>query len=125
MKRFSTEWKSSKKPRKQRKYRLTAPLHIKQKLAHSHLSKELRKKYGRRSIGIRKGDRVRVMRGRFRKHEGKVESVNIGKASVLVSGAEITKKDGNKKLIGLDPSNLMIMEMNLDDKLRQKILERK
>lgn len=125
MKRFSTEWKSSKKPRKQRKYRLSAPLHIKQKLVHSHLSKELRKKYGRRSIGIRKGDRVRVMRGRFRKHEGKVESVNLGKPSVLVSGAEITKKDGNKKLIGLNPSNLMIMEMNLDDKLRQKILERK
>ncbi len=125
MKRFSTEWKSSKKPRKQRKYRLSAPLHIKQKLAHSHLSKELRKKYGRRSIGIRKGDRVRVMRGRFRKHEGKVESVSIGKPSVLVSGAEITKKDGNKKLIGINPSNLMIMEMNLDDKLRQKILERK
>lgn len=125
MKRFSTEWKSSKKPRKQRKYRLSAPLHIKQKLAHSHLSKELRKKYGRRGIGIRKGDRVRVMRGRFRKHEGKVESVNIGKASVFVSGAEITKKDGNKKLIGINPSNLMIMEMNLDDKLRQKILERK
>ncbi|MBI2559435.1 50S ribosomal protein L24 [Candidatus Woesearchaeota archaeon] len=125
MKRFSTEWKSSRKPRKQRKYRLGAPLHIKQKLVHSHLSKELRKKYGRRSVGLRKGDRVKVMRGKFRKHEGKVESINIGKTSVLVSGAEITKKDGNKKLLGLHPSNLMITEMNIDDKLRQKILERK
>lgn len=125
MKHFSKTWKSSKKQRKQRKYRLSAPLHIKSKFVHSHLSKDLRKKYGKRNVGLRKGDKVKVMRGQFRKHEGKVENIDLKKTGVLVSGVEITKKDGTKKLLSLHPSNLLITELNLDDKLRQKILERK
>ena len=125
MKKFSSSWKSSKKPRKQRKYRYSAPLHIKQKFVHSHLSKDLRKKYGKRIIGLRKGDKVKVMRGKFRKHEGKVENIDLKKAEVFVNGIEITKKDGAKKSLSINPSNLMITELNLDDKLRQKNLERK
>ena len=38
---FSKHWKSSKQPRKQRKYRAKAPLHIKRKLLNVNLSKEL------------------------------------------------------------------------------------
>lgn len=124
MKNFSTTWKSSKKPRKQRKYRLKAPLHTKQKFMHSHLSKDLRKKYGARSIGLRKGDKIKVMQGQFKKHEGKVEIIDLKKTQVFVSGVEITKKDGTKKTIALHPSNLIIIDLNLDDKFRQKILER-
>lgn len=122
---FSSAWKGSKKPRKQRKYRAEAPLHTKKKFVHAHLSKDLRKKYGKRSTGLRKGDKVRVMVGRFRKHEGKIENVDSGKTRIFVSGVEITKRDGTKKLLPLHPSNLMITELSLEDKLRQKILERK
>lgn len=125
MKKFSRTWKSSRKPRKQRKYMVSAPLHTKHKFMHSHISKELRKKYGKRSVGLRKGDKVEVMRGKFRKHEGKVESINLKKTRVFVSGAESTKKEGTKKLLALHPSNLMIKELNLDDKFRQKSLEEK
>ena len=125
MKKFSKTWKSSKKPRKQRKFRLGAPLHVKQKFVHTHLSKELRKKYSKRSIGLRKGDKIKVMSGQFRKHEGKVEMVDLKKTRVFVNGVETTKKDGTKKMIALNPSNLMVVELNLDDKFRQKSLERK
>lgn len=125
MKDFSKTWKSSKKPRKQRKYRLGAPLHIKQRFAHTHLSKDLRKKYGKRSIGLRKGDKVKVMCGQFRKHEGKVERIDLKNTSVFVNGIDITKKDGTKKLVALHPSNLIITELNLDDRLRQDMLGRK
>ncbi|MBS3096336.1 50S ribosomal protein L24 [Candidatus Woesearchaeota archaeon] len=121
MKEFSVAWKGSRKQRKQRKYIFNAPLHIKQKFMSSHLSKELRKKYGKRSIGLRKGDRVKVISGKFRKHEGKVENINLKKTYVFVSGLESMKKDGIKKLLALHPSNLMITELNLDDKLRQKM----
>ncbi|MDP6648068.1 MAG: 50S ribosomal protein L24 [Candidatus Woesearchaeota archaeon] len=124
MKEFSKTWKSSKKPRKQRKYRLRSTLHIKQRLLHSHISKDLRKKFGKRSIGLRKGDKVRVMRGQFKKHEGKIEKIDLKKIRVSVSGIELTKKDGTKKLLDLHPSNLTITELNLDDKFRQKILDR-
>lgn len=122
---FSSAWKSSRKPRKQRKYRAEAPLHTKQKFVHVHLSKDLRKKYGKRSTGLRKGDKVRIMTGKFKKHEGKIESVDFRKTRIFVNGIEITKRDGTKKLIALHPSNLMITELSLDDKFRQKILERK
>ena len=125
MKNFTITWKSSKKPRKQRKYRLKAPLHIKHSFLHSHISKELRKKYGKRGIGLRKGDKVKIMHGEFKKQEGKVEIINMKKTRVFVSGVEVTKKDGTKRMLWLHPSNLMITELNLDDKLRQKILERK
>ncbi|MBI2658581.1 50S ribosomal protein L24 [Candidatus Woesearchaeota archaeon] len=125
MEKFSGTWKSSKNPGKQRKYRLNAPLHIRHKFAQSHLTKDLRKKYGKRSIGVRKGDKVKIMLGKFKKHEGKIERVDIKKARAFVSGAELTKRDGTKKLLALHPSNLMITELNMDDKMRQKALERK
>lgn len=125
MKKFSIAWKASNKPGKQRKHRSNSPLSVKHKFMQAHLSKELRQKYGKRSMGLRKGDRVKVMAGKFKKHEGRVEGARLRKISVLVSGAEITKKDGTKKLVALHPSNLMITELNLDDKFRQKLLERK
>ncbi len=123
-KKFSISWKSSRKQSKQRKYRINAPLHIKQKLARSHMSRELRKKYNKRSIALRKGDKVKVMRGKFKKHEGKVERIELRKSRVFVSGIEYTKKDGTKKMLHLNPSNLMITEISMDDKQRQKILSR-
>lgn len=122
---FSTSWKGSKKPRKQRKYRAKSPLHIKQRFVHSHLSKDLRQKYKKRNIGLRKGDKVKVMCGNFKKHEGKVERIDLKKTRVFVSGVEMTKRDGAKKMLILHPSNLMITEINLDDKLREKVLQRK
>ena len=125
MKNFSTSWKSSSKPRKQRKYRFSAPLHVKQKFTGSHLSKDLRAKYKKRNVSVRKGDKVKIMRGSFKKHEGKVERVDLKKTRIFVSGAETTKKDGTKKLAAVHPSNLMILEINTEDKLRQKSLEAK
>lgn len=123
MKEFSSEWKSSTNPGKQRKYRSKAPLHTKQKFMHSHLSKDLRKKYGKRNISLRKGDKVKITTGKFRKHEGKIIRIDLKKIRVFVDGIESTKKDGTKRQFSLDPSNMMIVELNMDDKLRQKFLE--
>ena len=124
-KKFSTAWKSSSKPKKQKKYLLNAPLHLKHHFVQVHLSKELRKKYNRRSISVRKGDKVKVMGGSFKKHEGKVESVDLKKMRVCVSGIELTKRDGTKSMPSVHPSKLMITELNTDDKWRQKIIDRK
>ena len=123
-KKFSMDWKSSSKPRKQRTFRLRAPLHVRQKFVGAHLSKDLRQKHKKRSMGLRKGDKIMVISGSFKKHEGKVERIDLKKTRVFVSGAELTKKDGTKKLIAVHPSNIMITELSLDDKQRQKSLER-
>lgn len=123
-KKFSLCWKSSKQPRKQRKYRYNAPLHIKKNFIRAHISTELRKKYGKRNIGLRKGDKIKILRGEFRKKEGKVERVDLKKTKINVTGIERIKKDGTKVLVPLEPSNLVITELNLDDRMRHKILER-
>lgn len=122
---FSSSWVKSKQPRKQRKYRYNAPLHIKQKFVGAHLSKELHKKYSKRSMNVRKGDSVKIMRGQFKNKTGKVEEVNLKKTLTYVSGIEIAKRDGTKARFPIHPSNLMITELNMDDKMRTKILGRK
>jgi large subunit ribosomal protein L24 len=122
-KKFATSWKSSIQVRKQRKYRYNAPLHIKQKMLSVHLSAELRKKHGLRSIQLRKGDKVKILRGQFKKKEGKVDRVNLKQQRVFVVGIETIKKEGSKVPFPLTPSNLMITELELSDKKRKKKLE--
>jgi large subunit ribosomal protein L24 len=124
MKDWSKSWKSSKKRRKQLKYIKNAPLHIRKNFIASTLSKELRKKYTKRSIGIRKGDKVKVMRGQFRKTTGKVSDVDTRRARIHIEGVDFVKKDGTKVQYPVHPSNVMITELNLDDKRRKKSLER-
>lgn len=122
MKTFSNHWKSSTKPRKQRKYRITAPLHIKSKFLNAHLSKELAKKYGTRSIRVRAGDKVKILRGSFKKQEGKVESVDSKKTTLFVEKIERAKKDGSTVKIPIRPHQVMIIELNLSDKARAESL---
>ena len=124
-KHFSITWKRSTQPRKQRKYRLHAPLHIKQKFLHTHLSPELRKKYGARNIQIRVQDKIKILRGQFKGQEGKVSKVNLKKETIFVGGLEKIKKDGTKMSVTFHPSNLMITELHLDDKKRKQKLETK
>src|SRR3990167_4824555 len=118
-KKFSINWKRSTQPRKQRKYRYNAPLHVKQKFMHVHLSSELRKKQGTRSMQVRKGDKVKVLRGKFRKQEGKVEKVELKRERVFVTGMDYTKKNGTKIPVPLRPSNLMIVVLDMADKRRK------
>ena len=122
---FTTTWKSSKKPSRQRKYRANAPLHIKYNFVNAHLSKDLRTKYKKRSLAVRKGDNVKIMRGQFKNKQGKVERVSLKKTIVYINGIEVTKRDGTKALFPVDPSNLLVTELNMDDKIRQKVIERK
>ena len=120
MKTFSKHWIRSKNPKQQRKYRANAPLHIKQKFVSAHLSKELRQKYKRRSLGLRKGDKVKVMRGQYKKKTGKIDRVDLKNTRVYIEGIDIIKKEGSKALFPINPSNVMIIELNLDDKKRLK-----
>lgn len=121
---FSKSWVASTQPRKQRKYRVNAPLHIKVKFVSAHLSAELRKKYGRRAIELKKEDKVKIMRGQFKGLSGKIERINLKKTVAYMKGAEVSKKDGSKAMYPLHPSNLMITELNLSDKRRLNSLNR-
>ena len=120
MKTFSKYWKASRKPKKQRKYQYNAPLHIRNKLVSSRLSKELAKKYGARNITLKKGDKVKIMRGQFSGKTGKVSRVYLKKGSIFNEGKGAEKIEGGKTPYPLHPSNLMATELNTDDKKRFK-----
>lgn len=124
MKRWSKSWKSSKKPRKQRKYVYNLPLHIRKSVLSATLSKDLRKKYGKKSMPARTGDKVKVLRGQFKKKTGKISKVNLNRIRIHIEGVENVKKDGSKVPYPVHPSNVMIMELNMEDKERKKTLER-
>lgn len=85
----------------------------------AHLSPELRKKYGKRNIQLRKGDKVKVLCGKFKKKEGKVERINLKQERVIITGLEHTKKDGSKAAAVFHPSNLMIVLLELGDRKRK------
>ena len=114
------------RPGKQRKYRAKAPLHLRHKMMAAHLSKELRQKHKKRSFPIRKGDKVKVLRGQFAGVIGEVEKVDMKKYKVYVKGAEFKAKAGAPpRRYPLHPSKLIIITLNLDDKMRAKALERR
>jgi large subunit ribosomal protein L24 len=123
-KKFSKKWKASRQPRKQRKYLANAPLHIKEKFLSSNLSKELREKYGKRNLKVKKGDKVKIMRGKYKKKVGKITEVKIQRSKVYIEGIQIKKQDGSKSNVPFKASNLQIIELNLEDKKRFKRLKK-
>ena len=125
MKEFSNAWKSSSNPGKQRKYRFNAPLHKKRKFLSARLSKDLTKKYNTRNLPLRKGDRVKVARGNYRGTLGKIDRINLKRERIFVEGTDRTKRDGTKSLYPIHPSNVIIHELVLDDKMRKQMLERR
>jgi large subunit ribosomal protein L24 len=110
-KEFSKAWNASKQPRKQRKFLANAPLHIKRKQFSTNLSKELRKKVNKRNIILRKDDKVKIMRGKYKDKTGKVLQVLTKLGKVIIEGIQVTKKDGSKANVKLENSNLQIIEM--------------
>ncbi|MEM2878608.1 MAG: 50S ribosomal protein L24 [Candidatus Hadarchaeales archaeon] len=113
----------STKPRKQRLAIYSCPLHMRKRFLHAQLSPELSEKYGKRSARIRKGDRVIVMAGDFKKMEGDVLEVNSKLGIIHVEGVLTTKSDGTQVPRPIKPSKVMITKM-VEDRKREKTLKR-
>lgn len=124
MKKWSNKWISSKQPGKQRKYRHKAPLHVKQKFVSAHLSEVLRKRFEKRSLQLRKGDEVKIMRGGNKGFKAKIERIDLKTSKVYLEGLSAKKVDGSEVLKPVNPSNLLITDPKMEDKRRQMIVER-
>lgn len=96
----------------------------KQKIS-AHLSKELRSQYKRRSIGVRKGDEVRIVRGEHAGKSGAVSGVDKKSTRIFVSGVTLKRTVGTEKQVPIEPSNVVITNLILNDSARQRILLRK
>jgi len=113
----------SHKPSKVRKKMYNAPPNKLSKMLNSPLSEELRKKYGKRSTRVRKGDSVRIVRGEFTGVEGKVTSVNLKHGSIVVEGVFRESVKGEQTPVRIHASKVIINSLNLDDKRRKAHLE--
>ncbi len=122
---FSTAWTASTKARKQRKFRHNAPLHLRSALMCAHLSKALRQQYKRRAVPVRTGDQVKVVRGSFAGKTGTIERKDLHKLTVFITGIDHTKRDGSKHMIPINPSNLIIQELDLKDRRRIDTISKK
>jgi len=117
--------KRVKDPRKQRKRLHNAPAHLRHKLMAAPLSPELISSKGAKTLPVRKGDTVRVVRGDHMGFEGKVSRVDLKRYRIFLEGLTREKVDGTNIFVSVHPSKVMIKNLKLDDKWRKAIVERK
>jgi len=122
---------SSIQPRKQRLARYTAPYHRRHREMSAPIDKGLREKQLARgfmyprSMPVRKGDRVLVVRGEGKsKSATKVAKVDRKARKVYVEGFTYFKSDGTELQRPIDPSNLVIINPDWSDIYRRKLLTR-
>jgi len=115
----------STKARKQRKARAEAPLHKRKRMVSAHLDSNLMKEYNVRSVPVRKGDTVKLLRGaeEFKASEAKVASVDLRNCKIIVEGVTVPKADGTQKPLPVDPSDLIITKLDLSDPWRKAKLD--
>jgi large subunit ribosomal protein L24 len=89
------------------------------------LSKELRKKYGKRSIRILKGDTAKIIRGEFAGVDGKVTKISIPDRGVNIEGVKKEKLKGDKFDVYVRTTNIVLTALDTDDKWRINKLEGK
>lgn len=115
---WSSDWKASKQPRKQRKYRANAPHHHRGKLLNAALADDVQDKVGTNSLPVREGDKAKVMRGDFAGKTSSVHHVDREDGTVYLEDVERETVSGSETRIAIAPSNLQLVKLNLDDPRR-------
>lgn len=121
---WSKNWKSSKQPRKQRKYIKNAPLHIKRKSLTANLNKAIRKEFKKRSAVVRKGDEVAIKRGEFKGQLGEVLTTNLKNGTITVKAVVKKKVNGTEYNVPIRASKVQITKLNLEDPKRLAALNK-
>ena len=89
------------------------------------LSRELAASKGAKTLPVRKGDTVRIQRGDHKGFEGKVSRIDLKAFRIYMEGLTREKVDGTNIFLPVHPSKVEIRNLNLDDKRRKAILDRK
>lgn len=90
-----------------------------------HLGRELRKKYGFRSLPVRVGDRVMIIRGDYKGVEGDVSRVDRIRQRIYISGVYRENARGEQRLVPIPFNSVILVNIDDKDKWRQRIIERK
>ena len=98
------------------------PKHQRDRMMGAPLADALRGQYKKKTLRVVKGDSVRVFRGEYKGVEGKVEKVNTEQGTLHIEGVQRNKLRGGQVKVPIHASNVMIINLNLDDKYRSKKL---
>jgi|SRR5580700_6427595 large subunit ribosomal protein L24 len=112
-------------PRKQRKAVFTANHQERRRRMAVPLSRELRTRYGRRSLPVRKGDTVRVLAGSYSTvgEERRVAKVDREHYRLTLDNVTTKTADAKLKPLPIRPSHLVLTKLNLSDPWRRRILK--
>ena len=102
-----------------------ATMQTRSKQLGANLSKDLQKKYGKKSARVVEGDSITILRGEFKGVDGKVAKISTQKSSVAIDGVKKEKTKGDKFDVYIHTSNLVITSLNGDDKWRMAKLQGK
>ena len=102
-----------------------ATLQTRSKQMGSALSKDLQKKYGKKSARVVEGDSIKILRGEFKGVDGKISNISTQKSSVAIDDVKKEKTKGDKFDVYIHTSNLVITSLNSNDKWRMAKLEGK
>ena len=89
------------------------------------ISKDLRKKYSRRSVRVMIDDTAKVIRGEYKGITGKISRISTDNNGIAIEGNKKEKLKGEKVDVFIHSTNVIITGLNTDDKWRLKILEKK
>ena len=112
------------KRRAQRKLQLGAPSSVKRKLMSSHLNKSLRDQYKIRSLPIKRGDEVKILKGKAKGKTGKVVQVYRKRNVIYVDKVQRDKQNGQTVFLPIKPSYCLIEKL-LINKDRTKTIEKR
>ena len=127
----------SSKPGKQRKEQANAPIRVKRKRmrARLQLKNPDTRLAGVRSVTVRVGDTVRVVRGDYAHGgkrvggkrnanalEGNVINVDSNTGRLFIEGATATKSDNKEEAVPVHCSNVVVVKLDETDKLRMQKL---
>ena len=112
------------KRRAQRKLQLGAPSSVKRKLMSSHLNKSLRDQYKIRSLPIKRGDEVKILKGKAKGKSGKVVQVYRKRNCIYVDKVQRDKQNGQTVFLPIKPSYCVIEKL-LINKDRTKTIEKR
>ncbi|MDD2531203.1 MAG: 50S ribosomal protein L24 [Candidatus ainarchaeum sp.] len=115
----------SKKPSKSRKAFYTMPKHKAVKVIASHLDEKLANELKKRSISVRKGDTVKIVRGENKGKEGKISSVDTVKKRMYIEKVVVRRSNGQEKPLAIQPSNVIVIDLDRSDRKRFKTITKK
>ena len=122
---------SSKQPRKKRLARYTAPYHRRHREMAAPIDRGLRERQMDRgfmyprSMSVRKGDRVMIVRGEGKsKSATRIAKVDRKARKIYVEGFTYFKSDGTELQRPIDASNVVIINPDWSDMKRRKLLTR-